>query len=187
MGVVITLEDIQAYAEVDYIINHMNKKYIELVPEKLRRFFSEYKDPTYNVKINPYVPLENQGLKKYTLEIIALLHLRYWCQDEKRRKELYDLMINNQHKLESQIRQKYDIKDIFDKEFEEIEDSKQDFSRPKVIQKYEQYTKENEDIKDYTDVQDDDKEDNCPAKTGENEKKSILQRIKEKILSVLKK
>ena len=35
MSVVITLEDIRAYAEVDYIINHVNIKYQNMVPEKL--------------------------------------------------------------------------------------------------------------------------------------------------------
>lgn len=63
MSVVITLDDIRAYAEVDYIIKHMNQKYIDKVPEKLRKFFAEYKDPTYEVKINPYIPLDKQGLK----------------------------------------------------------------------------------------------------------------------------
>ena len=72
MSVVITLEDIEAYAEVDYIINHMNEKYINKVPEKIRNFFSTYKAPNYDIKINPYVPLQKQGLKRYTLEIIAL-------------------------------------------------------------------------------------------------------------------
>ena len=80
MSVVITLDDIRAYAEVDYIINHMNEKYREMVPEKMRRFFSEYKDPNHEVKVDPYVPLQKQGLKRYTLEILALFHLKYWCE-----------------------------------------------------------------------------------------------------------
>ena len=67
MGVVITIDDIRAYAEVDYIINHMNEKYIEKVPKKILNFFSELKDPNYEVKVNPYIPLQKQGLKRYTL------------------------------------------------------------------------------------------------------------------------
>ena len=142
MSVVITIDDIKAYAEVDYIINHMNEKYINKVPIKMKKFFGEYKDPTYQVKINPYVPLQNQGLKKYTLEIIALLHLRYWCEDEKRKQELYDIMIRNQEKLESQIREKYNVDNIFDDYFEEEKtesNEELDFSRPRVIQKYDQF------------------------------------------------
>ena len=67
MSVVITLEDIQAYAEVDYIIHHMNERYIEKIPPKMLEFFKSYKDPNHEIHINPYVPLQNQGLKRYTL------------------------------------------------------------------------------------------------------------------------
>lgn len=187
MSVVITLDDIRAYAEVDYIINHMNEKYIKKVPEKMKKFFYEYKDPTYDVKINPYVPLQNQGLKKYTLEIIALLHLRYWCEDEKRKQELYDIMIRNQEKLEQQIKEKYNVDDIFNNYFDdESEESIEeiDYSRPRVIQKYEQYTKNNSDIQDYTDYE----EANLPVENGKLlEEKNIFQKIKEKILSIFKK
>ena len=114
MGVVITRDDIIAYAEVDYIIHHMNEKYIKKVPEKLLDFFGSIKDPEYTVNINPRVPLQNQNLKKYTLELIALLHLKYWCEDEERRKMLYEKMLENQRKLDSQMREKYNIDNMFD-------------------------------------------------------------------------
>ena len=39
MSVVITIDDIRAYAEVDYIIKHMNSKYREKVPQKMLNFF----------------------------------------------------------------------------------------------------------------------------------------------------
>ena len=143
MSVVITREDLIAYAEVDYIIHHMNEKYIEKIPEKLRAFFSHIKDPMHKVSINPYQPLQSQGLKQYTLEIIALLHLKYWCEDEKRKQELYDIMLENQKKLDDQIREKYQLEELFEDTTDihhekELEVEKQDFSKPKVIQKYEQ-------------------------------------------------
>ena len=114
MSVVITIDDIRAYAEVDYIINHMNQKYIDKVPQRMKEFFSSLKDPNYVVKINPYVPLQNQGLQRYTLEIIALLHLKYWCEDEERKQELYDIMLKNQRRLEEQMNEKYGVEKLFD-------------------------------------------------------------------------
>ncbi len=186
MSVVITLEDIQSYAEVNYIINHMNEKYINKIPEKIRNFFDEYKDPTYQVKISPYVPLQNQGLKNYTLEIIALLHLRYWCEDEARKKELYGMMINKKEKLESQIKDKYRIDNIFSEKFDDSFNENNidiDYSTPRVIQKYEQYTKNNDDIKDYTDYEET-LEENSLVENSDNVNKTFFQIIKEKILSV---
>ena len=95
MKTIITIEDIRAYSEVDYIINHMNRKYVDMVPKKLLKFFSEMKDPTYEVKVNPYIPLDKQNLSHYSLELLALMHLKYWCQDETRKKELYGIMLSN--------------------------------------------------------------------------------------------
>ncbi len=158
MSVVITRADLRAYSEVDYIIKHMDEKYANKVPDKLRGFFDAMKDPTYKVHIDPYIPLQKQGLEKYALEIVALLHLKYWCENEERRQELYDLMVRNQEKLEEQMREKFAVDKLFDnnqaKVITDEEDlEKEDFSKPKQVQYYSQLAQENEDIKDYTDVQ----------------------------------
>ena len=192
MGVVITIDDIRAYAEVDYIINHMNEKYIEKVPKKILNFFSELKDPNYEVKVNPYIPLQKQGLKRYTLEIIALLHLKYWCEDEERKKELYGIMLRNQEKLEEQMREKYSVEKLFDNASAKVvkaEDDlqKEDFSKPRVVQRYSQYTEQNSDIQDYTDhVEETIAVQNLPSDSSEIAK-SFMEKLKEKIFSIFKK
>ena len=138
MGVIITRDDIIAYAEVDYIINHMNEKYTAMVPENIRTFFATIREPNYNVKVDPRMPLANQGLKQYTLEIIALLHLKYWCQDEERKKELYDKMRANQLKIEGKLNEQYGIESLFSAEKVVSIKSEEDFSQPKVITRYNQ-------------------------------------------------
>ena len=109
MGVIITREDIIAYAEVDYIINHMNEKYQEMIPESIRNFFATIKEPGYNANIDPRKPLANQGFRQYTLEIIALFLLKYWCQDEERKQELNNRMKQNQMMIESKIQEQYGV------------------------------------------------------------------------------
>lgn len=196
MSVVITIEDIQAYAEVDYIINHMNQKYKEKVPPKMLAFFSELKDPNHVVKINPYVPLQNQGLKRYTLEIIALLHLKYWCEDEERKKELYNIMLRNQEKLEEQMRDRYSVEKLFDNTTDtasenEKDTEKEDFTKPRVVQRYSQYTQNNNDIQDYTDhVEVSNNQEESKELISENKlevAKNIFQKIFAKIQSIFKK
>ncbi len=196
MSVVITLEDIQAYAEVDYIINHMNQKYREKVPPKMLAFFSELKDPNHQVNINPYVPLQNQGLKRYTLEIIALLHLKYWCEDEERKKELYNIMLRNQEKLEEQMRDRYSVEKLFDNTTDtasenEKDTEKEDFTKPRVVQRYSQYTQNNNDIQDYTDhVEVSNNQEESKELISENKlevAKNIFQKIFAKIQSIFKK
>lgn len=157
MGVVITRDDIIAYAEVDYIIHHMNEKYIEKIPTKLLNFFSTIKDPEHTIYVNPRVPLQDQNLKEYTLELLALLHLKYWCEDEERRKELYEKMIMNQQKLDEQMRAKYNIDNMFElnsaKVVNDESDLQEDYSKPKNITKYDTTAESNPDVHDYTDVE----------------------------------
>lgn len=142
MGVIITREDIMAYAEVDYIIHHMNERYLEMLPPKIVTFFEKMKDPEYEVYVDPRKPLQNQNLKKYTLEIIALLHLKYWCEDEERKQELYNRMETNQVKFEEKLRERFNADNIFD-DTEEVE-TKEDLSKPKKIQVIENTAKEAE-------------------------------------------
>lgn len=192
MSVVITLDDIRAYAEVDYIISHMNEKYRDRVPEKMLNFFHDYKDPNYEVKVDPYVPLQRQGLRRYTLEILALFHLKYWCEDEERKKELYGLMLENQEKLEKQMREKYSVEKLFDNahatvvnSVDDLDEEKEDFTKPRVVQRYSQYT-ENNDIQDYTDhvneQQNVTESENLPTST--EEAKGFFQKIKSKIFAI---
>ena len=159
MSVVITRDDIIAYAEVDYIIHHMNEKYVEKVPTKLLQFFATIKDPEHEIYVDPRVPLQNQNLKKYTLELLALLHLKYWCEDEERRKELYEKMVENQQKLDEQMREKYNIDNMFELNSAKVVNSEtdlqEDYSKPKNITKYDSVAEENPDVQDYTDVQED--------------------------------
>lgn len=142
MSVVITLEDIQAYAEVDYIIHHMNEKYIEKVPEKLLEFFSSIKDPNYEVYVDPRKPLQSQGLKKYTLEVIAILHVKYWCENEERKAELLAKMQENQEKFEEQLREQFSVDKLFANPSATVVNSlddleeKEDFSKPKTVTRY---------------------------------------------------
>ena len=169
MGVVITREDIIAYAEVDYIINHMNEKYSSMVPESIRTFFATIKEPGYDVDIDPRKPLANQGLRQYTLEIIALLHLKYWCQDEERKQELYNRMKENQLRIEGKISEQYGIDKLFSTENVTTVTSNEDFSKPKVITRYSQIAENNSDVKDYSDVVDEEEvKENAPSVESEN-------------------
>ena len=190
MSVVITLDDIRAYAEVDYIISHMNEKYRQKVPEKILNFFHDYKDPTYKVNVNPYVPLQKQGLKRYTLEILALFHLKYWCENEERKKELYGLMLENQERLENQMREKYSVEKLFDNANATIVnsiddlDEHEEFTKPKVVQRYSQYTQNNTDIQDYTDYvseQSNTTENNDKLPTTPEKPKGLFKKIKFKL------
>lgn len=83
-----TKERLQAYAEVDYILKHMEDTYVEKVPEDVRRTFEEWKDTEYVVNIDIQKPLEEQNLKRTTLVILSLLNMKYWCETEEEKQEI---------------------------------------------------------------------------------------------------
>jgi len=113
----------KAYAEVDMILGYMEQKYIDKVPEKLRKLFKEEKSKDYEPNINPAIPLAEQSLEKQTVSLLAVLNLNYWCEDEKHKQELINLYAENDKKREAELREKYNPDNIFKKEQVESEEA----------------------------------------------------------------
>ena len=99
-------EDRKAYAEVDFIIHNMNEKYINMLPKKMITFFQEVKDPNYEVNIDLKKPLYEQSLKDYTFDLLNILNLNYWCEDEERKKEIINMLSDSkaEPKFEKQMK-----------------------------------------------------------------------------------
>lgn len=102
MDVVITNDDRIAIAEVDYIIHHMNDRYLNKIPQKVRDCITILKKKNLEIYVDPKIPLEKQGLKEFTLHFLMILNLKYWCNDE-RRKEILAMMENNQRKFDEKV------------------------------------------------------------------------------------
>jgi hypothetical protein len=99
---VITKDDRVAMTEVDYIIHHMNERYINKVPQNVLDFITIVKNDKMQIYVDPRKPLEQQGLKEFTLYFLMILNLKYWCNDE-RRKDILLMLENNQKKFENKI------------------------------------------------------------------------------------
>ncbi len=102
METVISNDDRVAIAEVDYIIHHMNERYLSKIPQKLQDYITILKKRNVKIYVDPRVPLESQGLKEFTLYFLMILNLKYWCDDQ-RRKDILLMMENNQRKYDEKI------------------------------------------------------------------------------------
>lgn len=102
MEATITRDDRQAMAEVDYIIHHMNERYLEKIPKNVQEFIYIIKKKSAKVYVDPRKPLESQGLKQFTLYFLMILNLKYWCNDE-RRKEILIMLERNQQEYEAKV------------------------------------------------------------------------------------
>ena len=109
----------EAYAEVDTILNFMDKEYISEIPEKLRNMFREKKAKDYIKNIVPSKPLEEQELKDETLSILAVLNYNYWCKDESEKEKILKLYADNEKKYQDILPQKFNQDEIFKKNKEE--------------------------------------------------------------------
>ena len=111
----------EAYAEVDSILNLMDSKYVLEIPKQLREMFRNKKSNNYTKKIVANKPLQEQNLNSETLEILAVLNYNYWCKDENKKKELLNLYYENELKEEQELREKYNPDNLFkNKHTEEI-------------------------------------------------------------------
>ncbi len=127
----------EAYAEVDSIIDSMEEQYINEIPEKLRKMFKDNKASNYSKVIFDDIPLEKQNLKEETLTILAILNYQYWCKDENKKKELLKLYSENEKKYQEQMSQKFNYEDLFansKKEAQNIITEETNSSKEEVLQ-----------------------------------------------------
>ena len=84
----ITPNDRKAYSEIYYIINNLDTSYKEKLPNKLIKFFEDVKDDTYKVPYDENVPLYMQEYQNYTFDLLNILNVNYWCDDNQKLDEI---------------------------------------------------------------------------------------------------
>lgn len=103
----------EIYSEVYQVLNLLGNEYIDKLPKSLLNMLEEKRDINYNPQYIEDIPLNKQNIKKETLAIIALLHLNYWCENEKEDLELKQVLKNNEDKYQQEIRNKYNPENMF--------------------------------------------------------------------------
>ena len=109
----ISINTREAYAEVDNFIECLDSYDKNKVPESIRKYFKKEKSKNYNKIIDVNKPIKDQNLKDETLAIIAMLNLKYWCDDEEEKKRLMTIYSENEKKYQNELQEKYDIEKIF--------------------------------------------------------------------------
>lgn len=139
MGVSINIR--QAYSEIDEFLGLLSDEQRNKIPQKLREFFKEEKDPNYKKRINSNVPIKNQNLKEETLGIIALLNLQYWCENEQERDRLKEVYSQNEKKYQKLLREQYNPDDIFKKRIINIESKQEEIENTQIVEYKETFIK----------------------------------------------
>lgn len=102
----------KAFSEVDMILDLIDSEMKNKVSADFIKFIKEEKDNEYKPNIKQDIPLEEQNILPETIDILALLKLNYWCNEEEK-KELLELLNKNEQKFQKEAKEKYDIDKLF--------------------------------------------------------------------------
>ena len=76
----------KAYVELLSFLNLIDKEKYNKIPKSFIEFMENNKDRSYEKVVYANRPIEEQNLMQETLDLIAFLNLKYWCdEDEKAR------------------------------------------------------------------------------------------------------
>lgn len=115
------LDNMLAYAEIDEILNLLEYKYREKVPEKVRAFFKEEKMPDYTPSIDVNIPLIQQNLKRETIVLLAILNINYWCENEEEKQFFLNELAKNEEE-NKKLEEKYNPDNLFKSKQEKLID-----------------------------------------------------------------
>ncbi len=105
----------QAYAEIDAFIEILPDDIKRKIPKNMKEFFKNQKDKNYKKEIDINIPIEDQNLKEETLALIALLYIKYICEDEEEKRNLKNIYAENERKYREEIRDKYSVEKAMQK------------------------------------------------------------------------
>jgi len=99
----------EAYSEINMILPLLEDDLISKIPDNIKDFFENEKDDEYRPHIDITKPLDEQQLKRDTIILLTMLHLRYWCEDETEKQELMNQLSKNDKEMKKVLNQKYDF------------------------------------------------------------------------------
>ncbi len=108
----IRVELSEGISETLDILNHIDKIYVNKIPENFKRFLEKNKSKTYIPKLDHSKKLNEMNLKESTKDILATIYIHYWA-DLKEKAEYNNMLAKNEKKYQEELRKKYNPDDLF--------------------------------------------------------------------------
>ncbi len=86
------------FSEVNAVLNALGEKYINKLPKKLYNMILREKSYLYNPQYDITEDWSNQDIMKESLSMIALFHLKYWCESKEEKENLMKFFKENEKK-----------------------------------------------------------------------------------------
>lgn len=126
----------EAITEVLEILKNADNTYMENLPEKFKKFLNDNKSTSYIPEVDFSKELKDLKIRKETKELLGIMYLNYWSNDEEK-KEYVKLLSENEKKYQEELTEKYNPDNLFkNKKSEEIEAEEE----PKALVEYKEKT-----------------------------------------------
>lgn len=111
----ITPADRIAFAEVDEILKILDESLVSKIPESVRRVYTNNRDVQYKVTLDMDKSIDEQRISRKAIVYLSVLYLKYWSSDDER-KELLDILAENEEKLKKELEKQYDLEYVLKRE-----------------------------------------------------------------------
>ena len=105
---------VQAYTEVNCLLESLPRTYVYKLPQKLIDFIKGESNQEYNIDIDINKSLLEQNFSQKAKDLIAVLKYNYWSTEEEK-KQLESIFKENENKHQEELLKKYDSNNIFNK------------------------------------------------------------------------
>ena len=127
----------EAITEVLEILKNADNTYMEKLPEKFKKFLNDNKSTSYIPEIDFSKELKDLKIRKETKELLGIMYLNYWSNDEEK-KEYVKLLSENEKKYQEELTEKYNPDSLFKKTAKQDDINEQVVTNEVAIIKYEE-------------------------------------------------
>lgn len=92
----------KSYTDILVILSLIDKKYLELLPKGLIKYFKDNSDKNYFSNIKSNIPLSEQKLSEETEALLCLLTVNYWTNEKEKNEFVKNFNVN-----EEELKNKY--------------------------------------------------------------------------------
>ena len=85
----------EIYAEVYTILKLLGNTYVSKISNEIYLTICKHKNNNYKVRFNSLESISEENCTKETISIIALFHLKYWCDSENEKNSLNTIINEN--------------------------------------------------------------------------------------------
>lgn len=108
----VSIEYGEAIAETLDILKHTKKEDVEKISPIFMNFLKENALKTYSPELDHTKKIKDMDLQPKTKAILAIIYKKFWC-DEEKKKEIDNILKNNEIKYQKELREKYNPDNIF--------------------------------------------------------------------------